>query len=207
MRSIAAFAIVMALAAPASAQYSSEAIQAAIDLGAQDKIRDIAPTCSVGQGLWSAFATGVSGQGAAESYDVMGWSPLARVADIALRSAERYLPLQQPGDDQIVAALVDDVFAVNVTPDASGDMWTAARLADTGIEHVIIRPRGDKEGRATVQPLAVDVSGSATVANLFGTNVELVSVVATFERGAVLAIAERADIEVLVIAGRAGVQV
>ena len=52
-----------------------------------------------------------------------------------------------------------------------------------------------------MQPLTVDVSGSDTVANLFGASVELVAVMATFDRAAVIDIAERADVEVLVLAG------
>ena len=205
MGSIAAFVIgVIALAGAASAQeaaYSDEAIEVAIDVGARDKVRDIAPTCLASPGMLSAFASGFGQNGAAQSFDVTGLSPLARVATIALQAQERYMPAPQPGDDQIAEVLSDDIFVVNVAPDSSGDMWTAARLADTGIDHVVIRPRGDKEGRETVQPLAVDVSGSATVSNLYGASVELVSVMATFDRAAVIDIAERADVEVLVIAG------
>ena len=53
------------------------------------------------------------------------------------------MPTPQPSDDHIVGTLADDVFVVRVTPEDLGNVVTAARLADTGIEHVVIRPRGD----------------------------------------------------------------
>ena len=85
MGSIAVFMIgVIALALPASAQeaaYSDGAIQAAIDVGARDKVRDIAPTCLVSPGMMSVFASDSSQNGAAQAFDVTGLSPLARGGD------------------------------------------------------------------------------------------------------------------------------
>ena len=93
----------------------------------------------------------------------------------------------------------NDVFTVWIRPEARGSMVTAARLADTGVEHVVIRPRGDKEGRYTVQPLTLDIAEAESVTNLFGASVQLEGVVATFASADVIAIAEGADVEVILI--------
>ena len=78
-------------------------------------------------------------------------------------------------------------------------MVTALRLADIGVEHVVIRPRGDKEGRKTVQPLSIEFAGSDTAQNLFGGSVELDGFIATFASEDVRQIAKEADVETLVI--------
>ncbi len=124
---------------------------------------------------------------------------MARVARLAADSRRKYQPAPQATDDHVVGMVAHDVFTVWIQPDADGSMVTAARLADTGVEHVVIRPRGDSEGRFTVQPLTVDVAGAESVTNLFGSSVDLQGVVATFASDAVRAIAEDADVEVILI--------
>ena len=127
--------------------YSDEAIQAAIDIGAWDKVQDIRPSCTaeVG-GFWNKLSENLAaseGWGGVRKFSIVGWSPLSRAAWIARDAKQKYMPTPQPSDDHIVGTLADDVFVVRVTPEDLGNVVTAARLADTGIEHVVIRPRGD----------------------------------------------------------------
>ena len=78
-------------------------------------------------------------------------------------------------------------------------MRTAANLQATGIETIVVRPRGDSEGRRTVHPLSVDMMDGTTTANLFGASIELFGAVATFNSDDIRRIVEDADLEALVI--------
>lgn len=184
--------------------YSRAEIEAAIEIGVRDRIDRIEHSCdaSVG-GFWNKLAEGLSaGQGAGgqwhgiRQFQITGQSPMARVARYAAGVARRYEPTPQATDDHIVGMISDDVFTVRVRPRTGGSMITASRLADTGVQHVVVRPRGG--GRA-VQPLAIDVAGTETVSNLFGAAVELQGVVATFDSADVRAIAEDKDVEVVLV--------
>ena len=73
----------------------------------------------------------------------------------------------------------------------------------TGIETVVVRPRGDGDGEHTVQPLTVEMLDGTATQNLFGASIELFGAVATFDSDAIRAIIEHADLEALVIT-RAG---
>ena len=187
--------------------YSEDAINGAIDHGVRDRIDRIQHSCTaeIG-GFWNKLNEAfTSVEGAYGSYhgirrfSVTGQPPLARVAGLAQAAQERYIPVPGAGDDEVQAILADDVFTVWVLPDSRGSVITAARLADTGVEHLVIRPRGDSEGRYTVQPLTIDVAGSDTVANLFGASVQLEGVIATFQSAAVIEIAKDADVEAILI--------
>ena len=157
-------------------------------------------------GFWNKLAEAATArQGAFGQYHgirrfrITGQPPMARVAEYAADLRKRYEPTPEATDDHIVGMVSEDAFTVWIRPRSAGSMVTAARLADTGVEHVVIRPRGDNEGRQTVQPLTIDVAGSSTVGNLFGASVELTGVVATFASADVIAIAEDADVEVILI--------
>ena len=78
-------------------------------------------------------------------------------------------------------------------------MRTAANLEATGIETIVVRPRGDNEGRQTVHPLSVETMDGTTTANLFGASIELFGAVATFNSDDIRRIVENADLEALVI--------
>ena len=95
--------------------------------------------------------------------------------------------------------LQEDVFTVVIEPNDSGNMRAAIRLADTGVQHVVLRPRGDDDRAKAVQPIAVDVFGSTTVSNLFGSSVELVGAVATFASADVILVAQQADVEAILL--------
>ena len=189
------------------AVYSTAAIDDAITHGVRDRIDRIQHTCSaqIG-GFWNKLNEALSSvEGAYGSYhgirkfSITGQSPLARVAHLVQAAQARYMPVPAADDDEVQGILGDDVFTVWVLPNSGGSMITAARLADTGVEHLVIRPRGDKEGRQTVQPLTIDVAGSDTTSNLFGATVELEGVIASFESAAVIEIARDADVEVVLI--------
>ena len=80
-------------------------------------------------------------------------------------------------------------------------MRTAQNLAATNVETVVIRPRGDSDGRQVVQPLSVDVTDGTVASNLFGASVQIFGVVATFNSEAVREIIAQSDMEVLLITG------
>ena len=92
-----ALAMMIGGLATAKAQFSEEAIQAAIDLGYRDKLGDIVPSCIASPGLGRTFRgalnAGLTGGGARiETYSVSGMSPLARAADIAREHANKHMP-------------------------------------------------------------------------------------------------------------------
>ncbi len=187
--------------------YSRAEIEAAIDIGIRDRVNRIQHECSaeIG-GFWNKLGEVLTAEQGAfgqwhgiRKFSITGQPPMARVADYAAGALKRYLPAPQSTDENIVQMVSDDVFTVWIRPDSDGSMITAARLADTGVEHVVIRPRGDKEGRLTSQPLTLDVAGSESAANLFGASFELQGVVATFASADVQAIAKDNDIEVILI--------
>ena len=187
--------------------YSQADIEAAIDIGVRDRVDRIQHSCTaeIG-GFWNKLGEALTAQQGSfgqwhgiRKFRITGQPPMSRVARYAADARRRYEPAPQPTDDHIVGMVSDDVFTVWIQPDAAGSMVTAARLADTGVEHVVIRPRGDKEGRYTVQPLTLDVAGAESVTNLFGASVQLEGVVATFASADVIAIAEDTDIEVILV--------
>ena len=179
--------------------YSAADITTAISFGTQKHANRIQSSCSAGVGgFWNKLGEQLE-HDAIRKYEILGQSPLARVADFAERAKARYQPIPAAEDDLVLEILSDNVFTVWAKPDSEGSMVTAARLADTGVEHVVIRPRGDQHGRATVQPLTVDVAGVAIEHNLFGVGVELEGIVATFASDDVINIAKTRDVEVILI--------
>ncbi len=162
--------------------YSDAAIQAAIDLGARVGAEALRPDCYIETrgGFWASFGAGLAGEDVeGGGFSIQGWSAMASVAWIAQEAHRRYMPLPEPGDDRIVAALAQDVFVVSIAPQRPGGV----------IEHVVIRPRGSRDRRQTVQPLSIE-----TISDPF-------LVEGIFDRSSVIDIAERGDVEVLVIAG------
>ena len=187
--------------------YSRAEIDAAINIGVRDRVDRIQHSCTADiGGFWNKLNEALSArQGAFGQYHgirkfrITGQPPMARVARYTADAGRRYEPTPGATDDYIVGMVTNDVFTVWIEPDSGGSMVTAARLADTGVEHVVIRPRGDNEGRRTVQPLTLDVAGAAAVSNLFGASVDLQGVVATFASADVIAIAEDNDVEVILV--------
>ena len=186
-----------------AADYSDAQIEAAINTGWEGDIGRIMHRCTaaVGGG-WNAFANSVLGNTGrtARSWIVEGFSPLARIAQEADAAKRRYAERPSVGDAREL--LGDDVFVVYATPQTGDDMRTAAALRDTRVETVVVRPRGDRHGRQTVQPLSVDYYDSETVQNIFGSSVDLYGIVATFSSDAVREIIAENDLEVLIIAAR-----
>ncbi|MCY4658975.1 MAG: hypothetical protein OXF93_04065 [Acidobacteria bacterium] len=208
---VAAAAILAALPVSAGAQggsaYDVAEIEAAIEIGARNRIGRIEHSCKaeIG-GFWNKVgealtaSQGVGGQWhGIRSFRITGQPPMARVAHEAAAAKRQYRPVPLATDDHVLAIASADVFTVWVQPNTGGSMITASRLADTGVEHIVIRPRGDKEGRRTVQPVGIDVTGSETISNLFGASVDLTGVVATFASRDVIEIAQDADVEVVLV--------
>ena len=196
-----ALAMMIGGLATAKAQFSEEAIQAAIDLGYRDKLGDIVPSCIASPGLGRTFRgalnAGLTGGGARiETYSVSGMSPLARAADIAREHANKHMPPPQPTDVSVTVGR--DVFTVHISPQA-GTMSGAANLAAEPVKHVVLRPHGAKNGRGTIQPLEVAQANSVTYQNLFGARFEATGAVALFDSGAVLQVARRKDVEVVIV--------
>ena len=184
-----------------SMSYSDAEIASAIDMGVRGKVKDLQHSCDakIG-GFFRKLGESVSsGDNNLRSFRITGQPPLARVAHAADAAKKQYRPVPTAADEEMRAIAQEDVFTVWVIPDAGGSMITASRLADIGVEHVVIRPRGDKEGRKTVQPLSIEFAGSDTAQNLFGGSVELDGFIATFASEDVRRIAKEADVETLVI--------
>ena len=166
MRGFSVVVCVVIFQAVVTAQdYSAADITTAISFGTKKDVNRIQSSCSarIG-GFWNKLAEA----DAIREYGILGQPPLARVAHFAERAKVRYEPIPTAEDDHVLEIVSDSIFTVWAEPDAGGSMVTAARLADTGVEHVVIRPRGDKHGRATVQSLTIDVAGVDAVSNLFG---------------------------------------
>ena len=218
MRIIAALVVVGVLS-PAAAQgqsYSAQEITAAINYGLRNDVGDISHNCRAGTGGWGNLLGQAIGAGivggltgnddplestpwmGVKDWRITGIPPLARIARYARDAQRRYLPTPTADDPVIDELLAGGVFTLTIHPDAN-DMVSAAQVAETGIEHVVLRRRGDNEGRTTVQPLTIDVAGSETVTNLFGASVTLTGVVATFDSEAVYEIALRRDVEAVLI--------
>ena len=181
------------------AQYSQADINAAIDLGLRGRVGRIESTCIAEiQKAWKVLAERLSGH--PRRYRITGHSPLALVALYAADTQRRYEPVPRASDKPIIDLLSADVFTVWVRPDADGDMRTAARLADTEVERVVLRPSRGKRERYVVQPLAVHRGASSElVENLAGASVQLESIVATFASADVITLAEGSHAEVVVV--------
>ena len=166
------------------AQYSQADINAAIDLGLRGRGGRIESTCIAEiQKVWKVLAERLSGH--PRRYRIRGYSPLALVAQYAVGTQRRYEPVPRASDKPIIDLLSQDVFTVWISPDADGDMRTAARLADTEVERVVLRPSRGKRERYVVQPLAVDRAGS--------------EIVARFASADVITLAEGSHAEVVVV--------
>ena len=206
MRQFTTAVVLILMGTLASAQseqaYSDAQIDAAIEIGYDDDLDQIMHTCnaSVG-GLWNKLGEALSnaeGQPLRE-WRIHGQPPLARIAQEADFARRRYT--DRPTPDDVRDLLGDDVFTIWAEPDTDGDMRTAQNLAATNVETVVIRPRGDNDGRQVVQPLSVDVTDGTVASNLFGASVQIFGVVATFNSEAVREIIAQSDMEVLLITG------
>ena len=205
MRLIVTLGVIVLLApgAASSAQesaYSRAEIDAAINIGMRGQIDRIQHGCNAGDSaFWTGFNDGLTGETSERrGFQITGQPPMARVATVAAGARRLYLPAPEATNDRIVSIVRDDVLTIRIVPITRAR--TAVTLADTGIEQVVIRPRGDNGGgRRTVQPLTLDVAGSDSVTKLFGASVDLEGVVATFASTDVIAIAEDADVEVILI--------
>lgn len=187
-------------AAPVERVYSDAQVAAAIDVGWNDDLDRIMHSCTANiGGFWNRLNEALStdeGQ-PLRAFRIHGQPPLSRVAQEADFARRAYSG--RPGPDDVRDLVGDDVFTVWAEPEASGDMRTAANLQATGIETIVVRPRGDSEGRRTVHPLSVDMMDGTTTANLFGASIELFGAVATFNSDDIRRIVEDADLEALVI--------
>ena len=198
-RSIAT--LVFALMFPVVVDAQPNGIRAALDIGMRGKARDLVATCTAKPGGWTqALAAATACKGcppSIEQYGVGGTTALARVAILASERKEKYLPA--PSFEEATAIAKRDAFVLRITPMAI-NMTQAAKLADEIVKHVVIRPRGDKKGKQTVQPLSIELTNSRTYENLFGATFETQGVIVEFDSEAVRSIASRKDVEVVIIA-------
>ena len=198
--------ILMGWGTPASAQsepsYSDEQINAAIEVGYNDDLDRIMHSCNASVGGFfnklNEALNSAEGQ-PFRAWQIHGQAPLARVAQEADFARRQYTG--RPTPDDVRDLLQDDVFTIWAEPDTEGDMRTAQNLAATNVETVVIRPRGDSDGRQVVQPLSVDVTDGTVASNLFGASVQVFGVVAIFDSAAVREIIAQSDLEVLLITG------
>ena len=196
----AASRAVEADAAAVEPVYTDAQIAAAVDVGWNDDLDRIMHSCTANiGGFWNRVNEALStneGQ-PLRAFRIHGQPPLSRVAQEADFARRAYSG--RPVPDDVRDLVGDDVFTVWVEPEAAGDMRTAANLEATGIETIVVRPRGDSEGRQTVHPLTIETMDGTTTANLFGASIELFGAVATFNSDDIRRIVENADLEALVI--------
>lgn len=182
-----------------ASNYTPDDIQWAADVGAAGARTEIRHHCNaeIG-GLWNRVAESLATGGAPyRSFLVVGQPPLARVAWEVETAAAQYRP--RPDASELARIVKDDVFTVLAFPDTGGNMITAQWLERAGVQHMVIRRRGDKRGLDTVPPTYFGHGGSERVSNLFGATAELQAVMATFDSQEVIRLSERADIEVLLL--------
>ena len=187
-------------AVPYEPAYTDAEIAGAIDVGWDDDLDRIMHSCNANiGGFWNQLSevlTNEEGQPLRE-FRIHGQPPLSRVAQEADFARRAYSGKPMPDDVRDLVG--NDVFTIWAEPEAEGDMRTAANLQATGIETVVVRPRGDGDGEHTVQPLTVEMLDGTATQNLFGASIELFGAVATFDSDAIRAIIEHADLEALVI--------
>ena len=185
--------------APIEPIYTDAQIAAAIDVGWNDDLDRIMHSCTANiGGLWNRLGEALStGEGQPlRAFRIHGQPPLSRVAQEADFARRAYS--DRPSSDDVRDLVGDDVFTVWAEPEAAGDMRTAANLEATGIETIVVRPRGDSEGRRTMHPLSVETMDGTTT-NLFSASIELFGAIATFDSDDIRRIVEDADLEALVI--------
>ena len=170
--------------ATGEARFSAEDIQAAINIGYQDgKLGDVVPSCSAslagfGRVFKKAVRAGLTDSGAhIEMARVVGLSPLAIVAINAREHAEKYLPAPTPTES--AETVERDVFLVVVS--------APTLMSDAPLKHVVLQPRGSKNRQQIVQPLNAEF--------------EATTAVAIFDSATVLQIAERKDVQVVIVTG------
>ena len=180
--------------------YTDDQIAAAVDVGWNDNLDRIMHSCTANiGGFWNRLGEALStGEGQPlRAFRIHGQPPLSRIAQEADFARRAYTGRLTPDDVRDLVG--EDVFTVWAEPEATGDMRTAANLEATGIETIVVRPRGDSEGRWTVHPLTVETTDGTTTANLFGASIELFGAVATFDSDPIRRIVEDADLEALII--------
>ena len=187
-------------AKPIQSVYSDEHIGGAIDVGWNDDLDRVMHTCTANiGGFWNTLSevlTTETGQ-PLRAFRIHGQPPLARVAQEADFARRAYSGKPNPDDVRDIVGA--DVFTIWAEPEAEGDMRTAANLQATGIETIVVRPRGDSDGRQTVHPLSVETMDGTTTANLFGASIDLFGAVATFDSDQIRGIIAERDLEALVI--------
>ena len=185
---------------PTVSAYTDSQIAAAIDVGWNEDLDRIMHTCTANiGGFWNTLSEVLStdtGQ-PLRAFEIHGQPPLSRVAQEADFARRAYA--DKPATDDVRDLVGNDVFTIWAEPEAEGDMRTAANLQATGIETIIVRPRGDSEGERTVQPLSLETMDGTSTDNLWGASIELFGAVATFDSDAIQNIIADADLEALVI--------
>ena len=180
--------------------YTDAQIAAAVNVGWNDDLDRIMHSCTANiGGLWNRLSEALSTEDGQplRAFRIHGQPALSRVAQEADFARRAYTG--KPWPDDVRDLVEDDVFTVWAEPQADGDMRTAANLAATGIDTIVVRPRGDNEGRQTVHPLSIETMDGTTTANLFGASMELFGAVATFNSDEIRRIVENTDLEALVI--------
>ena len=183
---------------PVEPAYDAEVIARAIAVGVNGDLDRIQNSCTARAGGFGRRLFEAAVNVSSVDIWITGQPPLARAAAYAAAEAEsNYRPVPAADDPLWLEILADDLFTVHVVPGADGDWRMAQWLAGGGIEHVVIRPRDDDAGQQAVQAIAV--KAGASLRALFGPSVQPQGAVAVFTSADVLAIAERADVQVVVI--------
>ena len=170
-------------------------VQAALAIGLDgDEIRKVRRYCDARAGF---------GEILGKSLVSMGTTTLGRfratmssnIGEIALIAYERKRKYQPVGLEDVPAELREPAAFVTIAP--LGDSAADGQLdLPSLIEHVIVRPQGDKDG--AVQPLSIQTNPTY-LQNLLGAVIAANTAIVSFPAEAIYEIAQNDDVEIVVI--------
>ena len=169
-------------------------IQKFINIGVADDFDDIRAACTANPGFGVTSFLQQAGTGNIEQYSVGTTTWLARVALDAASAKDKLMPAPIVDDVRVFAE--SPAFVVTASPKAL-NMTGAQLLRD--IEHVVLRQRGDDDNETLIQPTSIETSGEYDFSNLFGASVSVDGIIAAFDADAVLALAQKGDLTVVLI--------
>jgi len=171
-------------------------VQAALDIGLDgNEINKVRRYCDARAGFGetlgeSLISTGTTTLG---KFRVTVSSNIGEIALIAREKKRRYQPV---GLEDVPAHLREPAAFISIAPLGDSAAYDGQLDLPSMIEHVIVRPQGDKEG--AVQPLAIQMDPTY-LQNLFGAVIAANTAVVAFPADAIYEIAQNDDVEIVVI--------
>ncbi len=194
---IAALALAILFSSPGAIQAqesTDDVIQKFINIGVADDFGDIRASCTARPSGWTQAMQALGNDNNVEQYSVGTTTWLARVAMDAATAKDKLMPAPIVDDVRVFAE--SPAFVVTASPKALN--MTGARLLND-IEHVVLRQRGDDDNETVIQPTSIEASDEYDFSNLFGATVSVDGIIAAFDHDAVLALARKGDLTVVLV--------